>query len=219
MAIRKISIGILSAVAVVCIIAGILLMLGGGNLFGPSSQSNKDTTSVDKTTMQPSDPTKYGYGEISLAKQMIIYNQQATDLASIAQHGEVSADIRKLTDEVLATHSKAADRYAKWLNEWGEDYLNLSDFPRKDEHDGYPTSSGMPTVAELDKMATMSGSEKNEEFLRLLLQLHDGVLSYMDMFGDEVQYKEMKDYLAIDKAHYAQEVKSIKDLQHTQGQH
>lgn len=219
MAIRKTSIGILFAVVVACIIAGIWFMLSGGNLFGPSSQSNKDTTSVDKTTTPPSDPTKYGYGEISLAKQMIIYNQQATELASIAQHGEVSADMKKLTDEVLATHSKAADRYAKWLNEWSEDYLSLSDFPREDGHDGYPTSSGMPTVAELDKMATMSGSEKNEEFMRLLLQLHEGVLEYMDMFGDEVQYKEMKDYLAIDKAHYAQEVKSIKDLQDTQGQH
>lgn len=194
-------------------------MLGGGKLLGSSPQLNNDTAITGKTNTPPSDPTKYGYGEISFAKQMIIYNQQATELGNIAQHGEVSADIKKFTDEVVATHSKAADRYAKWLNEWGEDYLNLSDFPRKDEHDAYPTTSGMPTVAELDKMATMSGSEKNEEFLRLLLQLHDGVLSYMDMFGDEVQYKEMKDYLAIDKAHYAQEVKSIKDLQYTKGQH
>lgn len=174
---------------------------------------------VDKTTPPPSDPTKYGYGEISFAKQMIIYNQQATELASIAQHGEVSVDSKELTDEVIATHGKAADRYAKWLNEWNEDYLSLSDFSREDGHDGYPTSSGMPTVKELDKMVTMPAIEKNKEFLRLLLQLHEGVLEYMDMFGDEVQYKEMKDYLATDKAHYSQQVKSIKDLQHTKGQH
>ena len=29
----------------------------------------------------------------------------------------------------------------------------------------------------------------------------------------------MKDYLATDKAHYSQEVKSIKDLRHARGQH
>ena len=174
---------------------------------------------VDKTTTPPPDPTKYGYVEISFAKQMIIYNQQATGLANTAQHGEVSDDSKKLTDEVIATHGKAADRYAKWLNEWNEDYLSLSDFPRADGHDAYPTNSGMPTVSELDKMATMPANEKGKEFLRLLLQLHEGVLEYMGMFGDEVQYKEMKDYLATDKAHHNQQVKSIRDIQRRKGQH
>jgi uncharacterized protein (DUF305 family) len=218
-AIRKTSIGILFAVVVACIIAGIWFMLSGGKLLGSSPQLNNDTAITGKTNTPPSDPTKYGYGEISFAKQMIIYNQQATELGNIAQHGEVSADIKKFTDEVVATHGKTTDRYAKWLNEWNENYLNLSDFPREDGHDAYPTTMGMPTVKELDKMATMPAGEKDKEFLRLLLQLHEGVLEYMDTFDDDVQYKEMKDYLAIDKAHYAQEVKSIKDLQHTQGQH
>ena len=215
MSTRKISVGIL--VAVVGIVAGIWFTLGGGKLPGSSHQSNNDTTNEAKVTTPPSDPTKYGYSEISFAKQMIIYNQQATELANIAQHGEVSDDSKELTDEVITTHGKTADRYAKWLNEWNEDYLSLSDFPREDGHDGYPTSSGMPTVKELDKMATMPAIEKDKEFLRLSLQLHEGVLEYIGMFGDEVQYKEMKDYLATDKAHYSQEIKSIKDLQRTKG--
>jgi len=215
--IRKIGVGILVAVAVVSIVAGAWFTLGGGKLPGSSHQSNNDTTNEAKVTTPPTDPTKYGYSEISFAKKMIIYNQQATELASIAQHGEVSVDIKELADKVIATHGKAADRYAKWLNEWNEDYLSLSDFPREDGHDGYPTSSGMPTVKELDKMATMPAIEKDKEFLRLLLQLHEGVLANMEMFGDEVQYKEMKDYLATDKAHYSQEIKSIKYLQRTKG--
>jgi len=217
--VRRISIAILAVVATVSVIAGAWFTLGGGKLLSSSYQSNNDTTENGKNITPPSDPTKYGYSEISFAKQMIIYNQQATGLANIAQHGEVSDDSKELTDEVMATHGKTADRYAKWLNDWDEDYLSLSDFPREDGHDGYPTSSGMPTVKELDKMATMPANEKGKEFLRLLLQLHEGVLEYMGMFGDEVQYKEMKDYLATDKAHHNQQVKSIRDIQRRKGQH
>lgn len=165
----------------------------------------------------PADPTKHDYFEVSTAKQMIIYNQQAVELANIAQHGEADADTKKLTDEVIATHGKAAEQYAKWLNEWNESYLSLSDFPREDGHDAYPTNPGMPKVMELDKLTTMSAAEKEKEFLRLLLQLHEGALEYIDMRSGQVQYGEMKSYVANDKAHYERKIQSIKNLQTTKG--
>lgn len=219
MAIRKISIGI----AVVVVVAGGLLAgawftLGGGKPSSPSSQPN-DTATKAKNEAPPPDPTKHGYSEISFAKQMIVYNQQAIDLANIAQHGGGDADTQKIAAEVIATHSKAADQYAAWLKEWNETYLSLSDFPRSDDHDGYPTNPGMPKVSELDKMTAMPAAEKEKEFLRLILQLHEGVLEHIDVRADEIQYGEMKNYLATDKAHYSQEVKSIKDLRHAKGQH
>lgn len=61
---------------------------------------------------------------------MIIYNQQAVDLANIVQHGGSDKEVQDLAGEVIAAHGKAADQYATWLREWNETYLSLSDFPR-----------------------------------------------------------------------------------------
>ena len=208
-------------------IAVIVLVIIGGAIVAWDyfNQNQKQTpTSVATSSTQdtvapesPPDPTKHGYFEISFAKQMIIYNQQASDLANIVQHGATDAAIKELADTVMATHGKAADQYAKWLNGWDESYLSLSDFPREDGHDAYPTNPGMPKVRELDKMATMSIAEKEKEFLRLLLQLHEGVGEHINIAGDKIQYGEMKDYMATDKAHYTQETQFIKNLQQTKG--
>lgn len=216
---RKISIGIAVVVVVLGgLLAGAWFTLGGGKPSSPSSQPN-NTGAKAKNEAPPPDPTKHGYFEISFAKQMIIYNQQAVDLANIVQHGGSDKETQDLADEVMVTHGKAADRYATWLREWNETYSNLSDFPRSDDHDGYPTSPGMPRVVELDKMTAMSAAEKEKEFLRLILKLHEGVLEHINTTGDNIQYGEMKDYLVTDKAHYSQEIKSIKDLRHARGQH
>lgn len=163
------------------------------------------------------DPTKHGYFDVSTAKQMIIYNQQAIELSDIAQHGETDADIQKLAEKVATAHNNAAEQYAKWLNDWNEPYLSLSDFPREDGHDAYPTNPGMPKVAELDKATTMSTADKEKEFLRLLLQLYEGTLEYIDMRSDQIQYGEMKKYAVAEKTYYEQEIQSIKNLQKAKG--
>ena len=216
MAIRKISIGVVGGVIVIGLLAGAWFMLGG-KPSSPSLQANEAAKIENETP--PPDPTKHSYFEINFAKQMIIYNQQAVDLANIVQHGGSDKEVQDLAGEVIAAHGKAADQYATWLREWNETYLSLSDFPRSDDHDGYPTNPGMPRVVELDKMAAMSAAEKEKEFLRLILKLNEGVLEHINTTGDNIQYGEMKDYLATDKAHYSQEIKSIKDLRHARGQH
>ena len=218
MAIRKISIGILVVLAIAGLLAGVWwFVLGGNKLSSTTPKPDDSTTTTDNATAPPADPTKHDYFEVSTAKQMIIYNQQAVELANIAQHGEADADMKKLTDEVIATHGKAAEQYAKWLNEWNESYLSLSDFPREDGHDAYPTNPGMPKVMELDKLTTMTAAEKEKEFLRLLLQLHEGALEYIDMRSGQIQYREMKSYAANDKAHFERKIQSIKNLQTTKG--
>ena len=68
---------------------------------------------------------------------------------------------------------------------------------------------------ELDKLTTMTAAEKEKEFLRLLLQLHEGALEYIDMRSGQIQYGEMKSYAANDKAHYERKIQSIKNLQTT----
>lgn len=218
MAIRKISIGILVVLAIAGLLAGVWwFVLGGNKLSSTTPKPDDSTTTTDNATAPPADPTKHDYFEVSTAKQMIIYNQQAVELANIAQHGEADADMKKLTDEVIATHGKAAEQYAKWLNEWNESYLSLSDFPREDGHDAYPTMPGMPKVVELDTLVAMSTTEKEAEFLRLLLQLHKGALGHINMVSRTIQYKEMKDYITNDKAHYERKIQSIKNLQTTKG--
>ncbi len=203
------------AITVLLIVSGVTV---AWYFFNQKQASTPTTSTQDIATPEPPpDPTKYDYLEISFAKQLIIYNQQASDLANIVQHGATDVDIKELADKVITTHSKAADQYAKWLNDWNESYFSLSDFPREDGHDAYPTYSGMPRVMELDKMAAMPAAEKGKEFLRLLLQLHEGVGEYINITGDKIQYGEMKDYIATDKAHYAQEAQSIKKLQQTKG--
>lgn len=145
MAIRKISIGVVGGVIVIGLLAGAWFMLGG-KPSSPSPQANEAAKIENETP--PPDPTKHSYFEINFAKQMIIYNQQAVDLANIVQHGGSDKEVQDLAGEVIAAHGKAADQYATWLREWNETYLSLSDFPRSDDHDGYPTNPGMPRVVE-----------------------------------------------------------------------
>lgn len=217
MTVRKISISILVVAVTAGILGGVWFVLSDGKLLSVPSVSSEDTAQADNPPAPPSDPNKYDYFEISAAKQMVIYDQQAVELANIMQHGEVSSSIREVADEVIATHGKSAERYAQWLNEWGESYFNLSDFQRYDGHDAYPTMPGMPKVVELDTLVAMSTTEKEAEFLRLLLQLHEGALGHINMVSRTIQYKEMKDCIANDKAHYERKIQSIKDLQKTKG--
>lgn len=211
-----ISVASLVALAIVGSILGLWYVLGGDKP-SSTSQPNDSLTEIDEAGTPPLDPNEHGYFDSSLAKQMVIYNQQAVELANIVLQDAVNEDIKKIANEVLATHNNAADQYAAWLKEWDETYFDLSEFPRKDDHDAYPTNPGMPRVAELDKMITMPAVEKEKEFLRLSLQLHEGVLEYINMTESDIQYGEMKDYVATDKAHYSDEAEYIKSLQETKG--
>lgn len=214
-AIRKISIVIFAVTVILGILTSLWFTLGGDQSPG-ASPLEEDIAEVKEET-PPLDPSVHNYSDISLARQMVIYNQQAIELATIVQQDTADEDIAKLAEDTAAIHGKAAVQYAMWLKEWNESYMNLSDFPREDDHDAYPTSPGMPRVAELDKMIAMSGSDREREFLRLILQLHKGVLEQLDLAADRIQYGEMKNYIATDKAHYSQEAESITSLIRTKG--
>ena len=106
MAIRKISIGVVGGVIVIGLLAGAWFMLGG-KPSSPSPQANEAAKIENETP--PPDPTKHSYFEINFAKQMIIYNQQAVDLANIVQHGGSDKEVQDLAGKVIAAHGKAAD--------------------------------------------------------------------------------------------------------------
>lgn len=205
-------------------IASLIVLAIVGNLFGlwatlnrsnssDAPQSSENSAKTDAATTPPLDPNEHGYFDSSLAKQMVIYNQQASELANIVRQDAADERIKEFANEMMVTHDQSAKQYASWLEIWNETYFNLSYFPRKDDHDAYPTNPGMPRVAELDSMLAMAVADKEKEFLRLSLQLHEGILDYMNMTERDIQYGEMRDYIKTDKTHYIDEIAAIKNLQ------
>lgn len=214
---KKISIGILGVGAVAVIVAGSLMFLNSDKASSPP-QSDEGTKQDKPKPQPPPDPTKHSYSDTDFARKMIVYNQQAMELANLVQHGGSDSDVSALAKEITETHGRTADKYANWLKGWGETYQNLSDFPKTDGHDAYPTFTGLAAAYELQKMTEMSKDELEKEFVRLILQHHEGALEHIkNMGGDKLQYGEMKEFLKTDTEHYTKEVKSITNLKDTKG--
>ena len=214
---KKISIGILGVGVVAAAITGSLVFLNKDKASSPP-QSENSVKEYKPKPQPPPDPKQHSYMAPDVARKMIGYNQQATELANLVQHGGSDSDVLALAKEITETHGRTADKYANWLKEWGETYQNLSDFPQTDGHDAYPTFTGLAAAYELQKMTEMSKAELEKEFVRLILQHHEGALEHIkNMGGDNLQYGEMKEFVKTDTEHYTKEVKSITDLKNAKG--
>lgn len=211
---KKISIGIVGIGVVAIVAGGTFVALNSNKASSPPSSGSSENKAASEP---PPDPKKHSYMDIDFARKMIIYNQQATELANLVQHGGGDVAVLVLAKEVATTHGQTAERYAKFVTGWGETYTNLSDFPQTDGHDAYPTSPGLATAYELANMTDMPKAEKEKEFVRLILKHHQGAVEYAKTMGDTLQYGELKDYLKTDTDHYNKEIKSINELQKTKG--
>lgn len=173
----------------------------------------KQTAVSNKEVEKPGNPNEHSFSDTSLARLMVLYNQQASELAAIVEQQAGDTEILALAKNTAVTHQQNTDKYVGLLNKWKESYSNLSDFPQYDGDDTYPTSPGLLRVAQIKAMSALPSEAKEIEFVNLMLLHHEGTLQYIQEIGMKgLQYGEMLSLVNADITHYKNEIKALKNL-------
>lgn len=172
------------------------------------------TVEATKTPQKPIDPTKHDLMDADFAKKMIIHNQQAIQIADMAKKRAVSGEVRLIATNIDTKLSAETQQYINWLTEWGESYLNLSEFPQTEGHDLYPKGPGMASLGELNALKVATGSSVDEQFLNLMVMHHEGTVKMAnDAAFENMQLGKMLQLKAKTLKRQAEEVKTMKRLQ------
>lgn len=137
--------------------------------------SNNVSTLVEGGTTNPNEHT---FPDVDFAKKMIVHNQQGMLMGDLVEiNSSNSPELLKLVRGIRLDQEDSTRQYISWMNEWNEEYLNLSDFPEMDGHDMYPTYPDMATASELAQLRKISGTEFDELFVRLTIKHHEGAIT------------------------------------------
>lgn len=128
--------------------------------------------------------------DVQFASEMAMHHQQAIELSDILlAHDEADERITASARFIKQDQSREIDVMQAWLKAWGK----ASD---ADAHAGHDMSAmpGMVSQAKIDQFATMDWKDGQIEFLRLMVEHHQGAV---DM---------SKDYLVDPKNSFTQSI-------------
>ncbi len=156
-------------IAAAVLAAAALLGGAGGMLLAESPQdprSGADPNSID----------------VGFSQDMTVHHQQAVTLASWARDHSEDPAIRRLAGDIEIGQSDQIGRMQGWLGLWSRP--SRADGPPMtwmigDEHRQHSTKPdqtmpGMATVAEIERLRTLSGTDLDIYFLQLMIRHHQG---------------------------------------------
>ncbi|CAN5440661.1 DUF305 domain-containing protein [soil metagenome] len=110
--------------------------------------------------------------DVAFAQGMIPHHEQAIEMADIALDPNVgaSAEVRDLATRIKAGQDPEIALMTGWLTTWGQPTMDMSG--------GHDMSSmdGMMSVAEMDALGTMTGTEFDSAWLEMMIRHHDGAI-------------------------------------------
>ncbi len=168
--------------------------VAGWYLFKGQPAATPGAQSITTQQKQPLDPTKHDFFDVDFSQKMIVHHQQGVMLADTALGSSTNQSVRSMAEEMKKQQADAESQYKAWLNEWGETYTNLADFPQMDGHDMYPSYPGLVSAAELSKLQSASSGEVDTLFIDLMKKHHSGGIDLSDMsrklqFGKLIEFK------------------------------
>ncbi|MCH9730416.1 MAG: DUF305 domain-containing protein [Actinomycetia bacterium] len=120
--------------------------------------------------------------DVGFSQDMTVHHQQAVTLASWARDHSEDAAIRRLAGDIEIGQSDQIGRMQGWLGLWSRP--SRAEGPPMtwmagDEHTQHWTEPGqlmpgMATVAELERLRTLSGTDLDVYFLQLMIRHHQG---------------------------------------------
>ena len=153
------------------VIAVALVALGGGLAVG---------LGIGATETPTADSVDAGF-----SRDMAVHHRQGVEIANLALDRSTDPEVRQLAFDISSTQTNQAGQMEGWLALWG--------LPRSGgehmawmggEHVGHDMSSmsgsdgalmpGMATEAELAELRTLTGTEFDVQFLRLMIRHHQG---------------------------------------------
>ena len=155
--------------ALVALIAVALVALGGGLAVGLGIGRSEAPTA--------------GSVDAGFSRDMAVHHRQGVEMANLALDRSSDPEIRQIAFDISSTQTNQAGQMEGWLALWG--------LPRSGGehmawmgggHSGHDMSAtddgalmpGMATEAELADLRSLTGTEFDVEFLRLMIRHHQG---------------------------------------------
>ncbi len=159
-------------IALVAVIAVGLVLLGGGLAVVLGLGSDGKTTPT-------ADSVDAGF-----SRDMSLHHLQGVEMANLALETSTDAEIRQLAFDISATQTNQAGRMQGWLSLWGlrpSGGTVMAWMDGGSGHTGHDMAAtdggpmpGMATEEELANLRSLTGTEFDVEFLRLMIRHHQG---------------------------------------------
>jgi uncharacterized protein (DUF305 family) len=155
--------------ALFAVIAVGLLVLGGGLAvaLGIGQQDQAATPSADSV-------------DAGFSRDMAIHHRQGVEMANVALERSEDPVVRQLAFDISSTQMNQAGRMEGWLSLWGVPPTGgeVMAWMAGDGGHGHEAVDGlmpgMATEAELAELRSLTGTDFDVEFLRLMIRHHQG---------------------------------------------
>lgn len=144
----------------------------------PRAVDQTDQGNTESSIIESDLSNEHSDIDSSYASIRLIYHQQAIELSDIALERSSNSEIKEFATRLKINETKNASGYIALLSEWGEEVLNLWDFPEVDGCHGYPQQDGMASLPDIRQLKTLSGQEFDEKFISLI-QIHHEKSQYL----------------------------------------
>jgi len=152
-------------------VAAALTACGGGEgNSAPSGAAGSSPSSSTPSSSTPSSSTPSsspGEADVTFAQQMTAHHQQAVEMAQLAADRAGSDEVRALAARTAAAQGPEIETMTGWLDAWGADapMSGMTDIP------------GAMSEAEMGRLAGLSGTAFDREFLTMMISHHQGALA------------------------------------------
>ncbi|MGB3945222.1 MAG: DUF305 domain-containing protein [Candidatus Saccharimonadales bacterium] len=150
------------------------------------------TTATEQQTVRL-DPNEHDFFDVDFAQKLIVHHQQGIEITDALLGHSSNQRLRDIASGMRQSQVDAEAQYKTWLEEWNEEYTNLSDFPQMDGHDMYPSYPGLVSAADLSSIKNKRGDELDQMFVVLMTEHHEEALTMRDM-GNWLQYGKLIDF-------------------------
>lgn len=128
--------------------------------------------------------------DVGFAQDMSVHHAQAVQMASIELAGGADLAVTNLAYDILTTQQNQIGRMQGWLIAWGDTLLPADGYMAWMHGSAMATMPGMASDAEIARLRTSVGADRDLLFLQLMLRHHQGAIEMLDVAtkGAETPY-------------------------------
>jgi uncharacterized protein (DUF305 family) len=161
-----------------------------------SDHSNMNGMGGSSTSVIPAD-AKFNKTDVAFAQGMIPHHAQAVEMADMALANTTNPDVLALARQIKAAQSPEIEKMTGWLKSWGQNVPSTA-MGSMAGHDMSGMDGmmmdGMMSQADMDRLATSTGTAFDRLWLELMIQHHEGAVK---MAKNEVAGGKNPDVIAL----------------------
>lgn len=158
------------------IVAGVAVALTG-LLAACGTSASSPTTTAGSPAAAGVEMMDAGMGstdDITFAQLMIPHHQQAIEMADLALAQASSPDVASLATQIKGAQDPEIAMMSQWLSAWDAPMAMESDHSGHDM--GGMMSSGMMSDDDMSELASASGEDFDQMWLRMMIAHHEGAI-------------------------------------------